>query len=97
MIKTIGAVFKYSVLVLVILVLSHIIEVRGVTLSQHVLNAMNWVTGFSPKTQINHITTRYSDSIKQHLEQAESASAPEVSAEDQKALNRVIEKAAAKR
>jgi hypothetical protein len=48
MMGTIRAIFKWALLVLVILALSHIVEIRGVSVSRHVLNALQWVNGFLP-------------------------------------------------
>jgi hypothetical protein len=90
MIKILGSIFKYSILVVVILVLSHVIQVKGVTISQHVLNGMNAITGFSPSQQVNRITEHYSQSVKSQFERIQKADA-EISHDDQKALNQVIE------
>ena len=96
MLKLIGSIFKYSLLVLAILVLSHIVEVKGVSVSQHVLNGMNFITGFSPSHKINQITESYSNSMKTHFEEIQKAD-PEINPDDQKALNRVIEQAQKKK
>jgi hypothetical protein len=96
MLKLIGSIFKYSLLVLAILVLSHIVEVKGVSVSQHVLNGMNFITGFSPSRQINQITESYSRSMKTHFEEIQKAD-PEINPDDQKALNQVIEQAQKKK
>ena len=92
MLKLIGSIFKYSLLVLAILALSHIVEVKGVSVSQHVLNGMKFITGFSPSRQINQITESYSNTMKTHFEEIQKAD-PEINPDDQKALNRVIEQA----
>ncbi len=92
MLKLIGSIFKYSLLVLVILVLSHIIEIKGTTISQHVLNGMKSVTSFSPSRQINQITDSYSRSMKTHIEEIQKVDS-EINSEDQKALNQVINQA----
>ena len=75
-----------------ILVLSHVIQVKGVTVSEHVLNGMNAITGLSPSQQVNRITEHYSQSVKSQLERIQKAD-PEISHDDQKALNQVIEQA----
>ncbi len=46
--NTIRAILKWSLLVLVILALSHIVEIRGVSVSEHVRNALNWISAFLP-------------------------------------------------
>jgi predicted S18 family serine protease len=91
MFKLIGAIFKYSLLVLVILILSHIVEVKGVTISQHVLNAIHFVSGYSPEKQMKKITDGYSTVMKNRMEQLRSVDS-EISKDDQKALNQVIQK-----
>jgi hypothetical protein len=88
--KLIGAVFKYTSLVLVVLVLSHIIQIQGVTVSQHVLNTMNFVTGYSPKSQADRITASFTKTMEKHISDLNKIDA-EVTTDDQKALNHVIE------
>ncbi len=92
MLKLIGSVFKHSLLVLVILVLSHIIEIKGVTISRHVQDGMNTVASFSPSRQINQITDSYSRSMKTHIEEIQKVDS-EINSDDQKALNQVINQA----
>ena len=93
MFKLIGAIFKYSFLVLAILVLSHVIEIQGVTVSQHVLNGMHMLSGYNPKTKATQITTDYSKIMEAHIKELNSidTGGAEASLEDQKALNKVIE------
>ena len=91
MFSLIGGIFKYSLLVLTILVLSHIVEIKGVTISQHVLNGMHSMTGYSPQSQASKITDSFSKSIQERVKDLNRVDA-EVSSEDQKALNQVIEK-----
>lgn len=82
MMNAIASFFKYSALVLTILVLSHIIQIKGVTISQHVENGMNWVSGSRSHAGINTITRQFSSA---HLEDADG-----VSADDKKELDGVI-------
>ena len=93
MFNLIGGIFKYSLLVLTVLVLSHVVEVQGVTISQHVLNGMHWVSGYSPKMQANRITAGISESMQKHVEELNKidTNPGEVSPADQQALNKVIE------
>ena len=92
MFKLIGLIFKSSLLVLVILVLSHIIEIKGVTISQHVLNGMNTFSGYSPQRQAQKITEDYTKTVKLRMNELNKLDS-EVSPDDQKALNQVIQKA----
>jgi ABC-type phosphate/phosphonate transport system substrate-binding protein len=93
MFSLIGAVFKYSFLVLVVLVLSHIVEVQGVTISQHVLNGMHAISGYTPKAQAEKITSSFTKTMQERMKDLNKLD-NEVSPEDQKALNRVIESSA---
>ena len=90
MFKVIGAVFKYTMLVLTILILSHIIQIKGVSLSDHVLNAMNTVGNFSPTHEVQKMA-RTLQKEAAHLKAVEKASEPEMSPDDEHALDRVIE------
>ncbi len=96
MFKLIGAILKYSLLVLTILVLSHVIEIQGVTISQHVLRAMHAMTGYSPQNQAVKITESFKASVQEHVNELNRVDA-EVSGADQKALNQVIERAQSKK
>jgi hypothetical protein len=96
MFKLIGAIIKYSLLVLTILVLSHIVEIQGITISQHVLNGMHLMSGYSPKKQVQKIQEDYSKSLQSRMSELNKLDA-EVSPEDQKALNQVIEKSRGKK
>ena len=87
MFKLIGSIFRYSLLVVTILVLSHIIEIKGTSISRHVENAMHWVGGYSPKSEIDRVSRSVSSAVREHNEKIKDA---EISAEDQKQLNEVI-------
>ena len=93
MFAMIGSVIKYSVLVVVILVLSHIVEVKGVSVSQHVLNTMHWVSGGSPTIQANRITAEFSKTMQNRVKELDKIgeNPNEVPPADQQALNKVIE------
>ena len=92
MFELIGGIFKYTLLTLAILVLSHIIEVQGVTISQHVLKTMHWVSGYSPKIEANRITADISRSMQVHVNELNNIRVDsEVSSADERALNHVIE------
>jgi hypothetical protein len=101
MLTLIGNIFKYSLLVLTILVLSHVIEIKGVSISQHVQNGMNWVTGFNPTREVNHVTREISSTVSNvtgnlaafknhHVDEANKALDADITPQDQNQLNRVI-------
>ena len=96
MISVIGGIFKYSLLVVTVLVLSHIVEVKGVTISQHVLNAMHGVSGYNPKIQADRITASFTKTMQSRVSELNRIDA-EISSDDQKALNHVIETSQQKR
>ncbi len=85
MVQALGSVFKYSGLVLLILVLSHIVEIKGVTISQHVENGLNRISGGQHSSHL-HVTQQFS-SAEQQLT-AEDADG--FSKEDKSKLNEVI-------
>ena len=94
MMSTITAVFKYSFLVLTVLVLSHIIQIRGTTISRHVENGMSWITGGrSYSSGISRVTQQFSSAI--HHETKEDADG--ISHEDKNELNSVIRKSGNRR
>jgi hypothetical protein len=76
MIKIIGSVFRYSLLVLVILVLSHVVEIKGVSISQHVLNGMQFLTAFTPTRMAQKISSDYSQALRQRLKALENKDGP---------------------
>ena len=88
MINAIVTVFKYSALVLTILVLSHIVQVKGVTVSQHVENGINWVSGGRSHANFSRVTQQFSSAI--HHEGKEDADG--ISKDDKKELDTVIKK-----
>jgi hypothetical protein len=96
MFSFIGTLIKYSLLVLTILILSHIIEIQSVTISQHVLNGMHWISGYSPKSQVTHLSNEISHAVQSRVGEINKIDA-EVSRDDQKALNNVIQKSQGKR
>jgi hypothetical protein len=91
MFAMIGSVLKYTFLVVVVLVLSHIVEVKGVSVSQHVLNGMHWVSGYSPTSQANRITASLSKTMEAHVRELDKiGDSSDVTPADQQALNKVI-------
>ena len=97
MFSFIGLIFKYSFLVLTVLVLSHIIEIEGVTISQHVLHAMHFVTNNNPKTKVDRITADYSKIMQNRIKEINQIEPDEDSPANQQALNRVIERSEKKK
>ncbi len=96
MFNFIGGVFKYTGLVLLILVLSHIIEVKGVSISNHVLRVMNGASSLNPKEQADKITAEFSKTMQTRVTDLNKLE-KEISTDDQKALNKVIETSQRKR
>jgi len=93
MINAIVTVFKYSALVLTILVLSHIIQIKGTTISQHVENGMNWVSGGRSHASITtRVTQELSSAI--HLNSKVEPLDADITHEDQNQLDSVIKKSA---
>ncbi len=93
MINAIGSVLKYSGLVLIVLVLSHIVQIKGVTISQHVENGMNWVSGGRSHANISRVTQQFSSAL--HREPREDADG--ISPEDKKELDSVIKRSSHRR
>jgi hypothetical protein len=89
MMNAIAGFFKYSALVLTILVLSHIIQVKGVTISQHVENGMNWVSGSRSNAGLTTITRQFS-SANSREDNRKLEDADGVSNTDKKELDGVI-------
>jgi hypothetical protein len=96
MLKTIGAILRYSLLVVVILVLSHIVEIKGISISQHVLNGMHVVSGFAPDRMARRLSGDYTRAIQERFKSVEGSEAG-LSKEDQRELDRLIENALRKR
>ncbi|MBS1959889.1 MAG: hypothetical protein JST80_10480 [Bdellovibrionales bacterium] len=102
MFALIGQTLKYGALVILVLILSHIIQIRGTTISQHVENTMDWVAGIKPKREITKVTQELSSSVNNVIrlrtantraERGTSASADtDISAGDQRQLNHLIQK-----
>lgn len=96
MFAMIGNILKVSGFVVLVLVLSHIIQVRGVSISQHVENAMGWFAG-TPR-QVTRVTQEFSSGVAHQvgraiqLRSADPSKKQEIEIEDQKALNRIIER-----
>jgi hypothetical protein len=89
MMNTIAAVFKYSFLVLTILVLSHVIQIKGTTVSQHVENGMSWVSGGRSHS---NFTTRVTQQFSSAVHHDAKEDADGISREDKKELDSVIKR-----
>jgi hypothetical protein len=92
MFAIIGNILKYSVLALTVIVLSHVIQIRGRTVSQHVEHSMNWIAG-GPR-EVTRVTQELSSSVvgafRERTSRVERAPDADITASDQKALNRLI-------
>ena len=93
MFSFIGSVLKYSALILVILVLSHVVQIRGVTVSQHVEHGLNWITGINPKPpSLGRMSASIDNAFRDHVKSAHEAADIDMPSEDQKQLNHLIQK-----
>jgi hypothetical protein len=96
MIAAIRAVLKYAFLVLLTLVLSHIIEIRGISISRHVLNGMHLVSGFNPVNRLQNITNDYTNTLNQRMKDIDQGDL-EINPGDKKALEQVIQRSGGNR
>jgi hypothetical protein len=98
MFALIGNTLKYSGLVLLVLILSHIVEIKGVSISRHVERAMSWFAS-TPK-EVTRVTQELSSSVHESVSSAVRSRRPqkemrlnsEFTVDDQRELNRIIEK-----
>lgn len=90
MMNTIVTVVKYTALVLVVLVLSHIIQIRGTTISRHVEKGLNWFTG-GHHASITSITQHFSSAIPTNSKNNEKDD-DGITIEDKKELAKIIRK-----
>jgi hypothetical protein len=93
MISAIVTALKYSALVLTVLVLSHIIQIKGTTISRHVENGMSWVSGGRSYSNISSVTQHFSSAV--HHDNKEDADG--ISNEDKKELDSVIKRSSRRR
>jgi hypothetical protein len=97
MINFCTGVLKYAALVLLVLVLSHIVEVKGVSISRHVEHALNSVTSFSPKQEATKMGRELSANIQSHVLQLKAVENSEFTDEDQQQLDELIRKSQQKK
>lgn len=95
MFSFLGNVLKYSGLVLLVLVLSHIIQVKGVSISRHVENSMNWISGSSPRAEVTKVTQELSSSVSHAVKNIRSpnskpSNGDSLTEDDQRQLNHLI-------
>ena len=89
MLSLIGSTIKYTGLILMVLVLSHIIQVRGVSISQHVENTLDSIANFSPTREVKRVTREMSSAIQTR---SSDTDLDKHDSEDQRELKRVIER-----
>lgn len=85
MLSFIGSILKYSLLVLTILVLSHIIEIRGTSISKHVENGIGWRS--NSKSEVTQITRNMGSAIRTRLK---SEPSDQPSSDEEAELHQVI-------
>jgi GMP synthase PP-ATPase subunit len=91
MFSLISGIFKYSTFALVVLVLSHVIEIQGVTVSRHVEKWVKFAGVYSPEKQAKLLTEEYKASLEARMKELHKLDA-DISPEDQKALRQIIER-----
>lgn len=98
MINAIMGAVKYTGLVLLILVLSHIIQIKGTTISQHVENGMNWVSGGHSRAGITtRVSQTFSSAIQNRKTTVEPEDADGISKSDRNELDNVIKRSSGHR
>jgi hypothetical protein len=85
------SIFKYSAFALIVLVLSHVIEVQGVTVSRHIEKWVKIAGVYSPEKQAKLLTDEYKASLDARMKELHKLDA-DISPEDQKALRQIIER-----
>lgn len=102
MIAFIGSIIKYSIITITVLILSHVIQIGGTTISDYVKNTLDWASLYSPSTPGKPgkpgkgFMESLSDTMNGRLKEIDQIDS-EVTPQDQKALNQVIEKSQHKR
>jgi hypothetical protein len=96
MFSFLSAVFKYSAFALIVLVLSHVIEIQGVTVSRHVEKWVKIAGVYHPEKQAKLLTEEYKASLEARMKELHKLDA-DISPEDQKALRQIIERSEQKK
>ena len=90
----IGNVIKYSAIVIGVIVLSHIIQIKGLTISQHVERGMSWLAG-GPR-EVTRVTQQFSSGVvnafrdRDSNNRVERAPDADITSADQRQLDRII-------
>jgi cell shape-determining protein MreC len=98
MFALIGNTIKYSSLVLLVLVLSHVIQIRGVSISKHVERTMSWFA--SAPQQVTRVTQEFSSGVSHQMDsvirlrssKVERDPSSDISPSDQRELKQLIER-----
>ena len=96
MFSFLSAIFKYSAFALIVLVFSHVIEIKGMTVSRHVEKWVKIAGVYSPEKQAKVLSEEYKTIMEARMKDLQKLDA-DISAEDQKALRQIIERSEQKR
>jgi len=96
MFSFLSTIFKYSAFALIVLVLSHVIEIKGSTVSRHVEKWVKIAGVYNPEKQAKLLTEEYKASLGARMQELQKLDA-DISPEDQKALRQIIERSEQKR
>jgi hypothetical protein len=92
MFEMIGGVLKYTALVITILVLSHIIQIKGVSITDHVGHALDYVSG--APSRVSHSISEIKPFVDAHTAQLNRAAAStdaDMATTEQRQLDHVIQ------
>ncbi len=96
MLSFMSAVFKYTTFAGIVLVLSHVIEIQGVTVSRHIEKLVKIAGVYNPEKQAKLLTEEYKASLEARMKELHKLDA-DISPEDQQALKQIIERSEQKK
>ena len=91
MLGLISSLIKYSLFAVVVLVLSHLVEFQGQTISKHVEKWMKVAQIYTPEKQAKLLSEEYKGALDARMKELNKLDA-DISPEDQQALKQVIER-----
>jgi hypothetical protein len=96
MFSLLSAIFKYSAFALIVLLLSHVIEIQGTTISRHVEKWIKFAGVYNPEKQAKLLTEEYQASLEARMKELHKLDA-DISPEDQRELRQIIERSEQKK
>ncbi len=96
MLSLIGAVLKYSFICLSIIILSLVIEVKGVSISRHVEHGLRFISGYNPQSITRELVgdiQKHNKLIDQIGDKGIQGIKDKISVDDEKELKKVLEDA----